>query len=217
MTYPHLANILVHVLAGLAGMALGALILFQPKGSAKHKRLGHWFLLAVAVVCASAALGSWLFRFIPLFATLTVLVSYVSITGWRNIKRMSLGPNRADALILLAAVVCVLAIAPALLEAARSAPRTSSVLVSSLAALGFVLAYDFAKFFFPKRWHAHLWRYEHIYRMCSALFGMVSAALGNLLQTLAGQLLPIPLGFAVIGYYFFLETRRANAQASIPQ
>jgi len=35
------------------------------------------------------------------------------------------------------------------------------------------------RWLFPKRRHARLWRYEHIYKILGCLFGMLSAAVGN--------------------------------------
>jgi uncharacterized membrane protein len=211
MTYPHFFNIAIHVIAGCIGIALGLLILMQSKGTAFHLRMGRWFLGASGVVCASATLGLILFRWMPLFAVLTLLVSYVSISGWRNVKRKALGPNGFDATLLTLAWLGALAILHALLHTPHSAPGAGTVRFASMGGVLFVLAYDSARQFFPTTWHAKLWRAEHIYRMLSALFGMAAAATGNLLQTLAAQLLPIGLGFFCIGYFWWQAWRNRGA------
>jgi hypothetical protein len=63
-----------------------------------------------------------------------------------------------------------------------------------------LLAYDAARWLFPKRWHATLWRYEHIYKILGCLFGMLSAAVGNTVR--AGQpwsqLAPSALGLVAV-------------------
>jgi hypothetical protein len=78
--------------------------------------------------------------------------------------------------------------------------------------MGFVLAYDTARWFFPRRWHAALWRYEHVVRMNLALFGMLSAVV------LSTRLFPVPFvlgglwaaGLVVI-LWFALRLSRAPA------
>jgi hypothetical protein len=74
------------------------------------------------------------------------------------------------------------------------------VVRSTLAALAMLMAYDAARWLFPRRWHAALWRYEHIYKLLASLFGMLSAAAGNLLPAAQpwSQLLPSVLGLIAI-------------------
>jgi hypothetical protein len=59
----------------------------------------------------------------------------------------------------------------------------------------------------PKRWHATLWRYEHIYKILSALFGMMSAAIGNIFHTTWAQLLPSAIGMAIVISFMWRESR----------
>lgn len=177
---PHLLNILVHILAGTAAMVLGLVLLARPKDAIHHRRRGRVFVLLTLIVCLTAAIGNAVFRFLPLFAVLTVLVSYQLLSGWHVIHTRAAGPDKFDAGLLLGA--------------------SASVLYSTLGAVACLLAYDAARWLFPRRWHGVLWRYEHIYKILGCLFGMLSAAVGNTVR--AGQpwsqLAPSALGLAVV-------------------
>jgi uncharacterized membrane protein YuzA (DUF378 family) len=84
---------------------------------------------------------------------------------------------------------------------------------STLAALALLLAYDAARWLFPLRWHATLWRYEHIYKILGCLFGMLSAAVGNTVRVGQpwSQLAPSVIGLVAI-VCCMLRTQRCNRQ-----
>jgi uncharacterized membrane protein len=191
---PHLLNILIHVGAGIAAMALGFYLLWAPKGTRRHRTLGQAFAALTLVVCAAAAAGLVLFRFMPLFAVLTVIVSYQLLSGWHVIYTKAAGPNRIDGLLLAGACAAAAWMLPGMQDGQAPVVR------STLAALAMLMAYDAARWLFPRRWHAALWRYEHIYKLLASLFGMLSAAAGNLLPAAQpwSQLLPSVLGLIAI-------------------
>lgn len=193
MQLAHQANLLFHVLAGALAMGIGFWILRAPKGDARHRRLGRWFVWATLAVCWFAALGLLAFRFMPLFAVLTVLVSYLVLRGWRNARNQGRGPQAFDALLTALAAGLALGLAISVVSG-------DPVALASLGAIGALLAYDALRWSFPRRWHARLWRYEHLYRMVSALFAMVSALVGNVVRVGQpwSQLLPSVLGLMVI-------------------
>jgi uncharacterized membrane protein len=218
MTVPplHLLNLAVHLGAGIAAMGLGFLMLAAAKGTRSHRARGRVFVALTFAVCATGAIGNLFFRFMPLFAVLTVLVSYQLASGWHAVFTRDVGPNRVDALLAVCAGGWALYLIP-LLAAAGTQDSAAIVVHSSLAALFVLLAYDLARWCFPARWHASLWRYEHIYKLISALFAMLSAATGNLLK--AGQpwsqLLPSLAGALAI-LWFFQRTWRAGRRAQRP-
>jgi uncharacterized membrane protein len=112
--------------------------------------------------------------------------------------------TRGRAYAALTLVVCAAAAAGLVLfrlfAEGAMAGAAASVMVSTLAALALLLAYDAARWLFPRRWHAALWRYEHVYKILGCLFGMLSAAVGNTVR--AGQpwsqLAPSVLGIAAV-------------------
>jgi uncharacterized membrane protein len=205
MTVPmmHLLNIAVHIGAGIAAMVLGLIMLASAKGTLTHRARGRLFVALTSAVCATGAIGTVFFRFIPLFAVLTVLVSYQLASGWHIIFTRESGPNRVDALLALCAGGWALYLIPLLVSSGMNA-SAASVIYSTLGALFILLAYDLVRWWFPKRWHAALWRYEHIYKLVSALFGMLSAAAGNLIKVGQpwSQLLPSLLGALAILWLF---------------
>lgn len=214
MTFPtlHLLNLALHIGAGIAAMGIGFLILAAAKGTLAHRARGRLFVALTSAVCVSGAIGTVLFRFVPLFAVLTVLVSYQLASGWHVVFTRESGPNRVDALLALCAGGWALYLIPVLLSSGMDA-SAATVIYSTLGALFVLLAYDLARWCFPKRWHAALWRYEHIYKLVSALFGMLSAATGNLVK--AGQpwsqLLPSVMGAIVIVWLFKRTARQSPA------
>jgi uncharacterized membrane protein len=219
MVSAHLINLAVHVGAGIAAMALGFFMLVSPKGDLLHRKRGRRFVALTLFVCATAVIGNAFFRFVPLFAVLTVLVLYQLLSGWHVIYTKSAGPDRLDALLLLCAAAWTVFLVPILL----SAPRTSAstVVYSSLAAVVAMLAYDTARWRFPQPWHDTLWRYEHIYKLNAALFAMLSAATGNLLRIAQpwSQMLPIVFGFCVVLWCFrrnYLNQVRRRAAVGNP-
>ena len=90
MTSAHLFNVGIHIGAGIIAMALGFWLLASVKGSQAHRKVGRVFVLFTLVVCASAAIGNMVFRFMPLFAVLTVLVLYQLLSGWHVMHRLVL-------------------------------------------------------------------------------------------------------------------------------
>jgi len=201
----HLSNLALHIAAGIAAILLGLALLLRPKGTLSHRRRGRIFVALTLTVCATGAIGNVFFRFIPLFAILTLLVTYQLLSGWHAVHTRAAGPDRIDALLLLWATGGAIALLPLLL-----ADETGPVVQSTLAALALLLAYDAARWCFPRRWHATLWRYEHLYKMVASLSGMLSAASGNLLRIGQpwSQLLPSLLGMAVIAVCIWREHRR---------
>lgn len=208
-SFPHLSNLALHIGAGIAAIGVGLLILAAPKGTLQHRKRGRLFVMLALGVCASAAVGTLFFRFIPTFAVLTLLVSYQLLSGWHVLHTRAAGPNLIDALLTACALAWVLRLLPALFGGGGMAGAAPGVVHASLGTLAMLLAYDAARWCFPRHWHALLWRHEHIYKMVASLFGMVSSAAGNLLT--AGQpwsqLLPSMLGLIVIGVLVWREAR----------
>jgi uncharacterized membrane protein len=206
----HLLNILLHIGAGLAAMALGFYVLWKANGGATHRRAGQAFAALTLVVCLSAAIGLAVFRFMPLFAVLTLMVGYQLLSGWHVVQTKEAGPDAIDGVLLLAGVALAAWLLPRL-----SGGKADAVVLATLAGLLALMVYDAARWCFPQHWHASLWRYEHVYKLVAALFAMLSAAVGN---TVRGgqpwsQLLPSLAGLLVIGW-FWRRRHRAAAGAS---
>ena len=61
-SWPHTANVVVHVLFGALALVLGLVQLVTRKGGASHRARGRWFLGSVWIVVGTAATGIVLFR-----------------------------------------------------------------------------------------------------------------------------------------------------------
>jgi hypothetical protein len=82
---------------------------------------------------------------------------------------------------------------------------------STLTAVMLLLAYDAVRWLFPRRWHAVLWRYEHIYKILGCLFGMLSAAVGNTVRVGQpwSQLAPSVIGLIAV-LWCWVRTHRTQ-------
>jgi hypothetical protein len=210
----HLLNILVHIGAGTAAIVLGLYLLGTPKDAIHHRKRGRVFVLLALVVCLSAAIGNAVFRFLPLFAVLTVLVSYQLLSGWHVIHTRAAGPDALDAGLLVGAAAITAMLVRRLFADGAMVGAGVSVLYSTLAAVSCLLAYDAARWLFPRHWHAVLWRYEHIYKILGCLFGMLSAAVGNTVRVGQpwSQLAPSVAGLIAV-VWCWVRTHRAQRRA----
>ncbi len=218
MSLAHTVNIGIHILAGVIAMALGFWSLAGAKGTGTHRRRGRMFAGLTLLVCASAAIGNLFFRFMPLFAVLTVLVTYQLLSGWHVVYTKDKGPNGIDAILCAGAGLCGVALVPLVLARGGS-DGGSSVVYSSLGTLFCLIAYELMRWRFPHRWHSTLWRYEHIYKLLASLFAMLSAAAGNLFPQGQpwSQLLPSALGLGCIAWFFWRAYRAVKpAQRMTP-
>jgi uncharacterized membrane protein len=208
MSPAHLTNLGVHVSAGAVALAIGFTILSQVKGTPKHRRLGRIYGYFTLIVCLSATIGNIFFRFLPIFATLTVLVLYQLASGWRVAHTRDKGPAKIDALWTFLAILALTFLFPIVL---RGATGAKAVIYSTMGGLGAVLFYDTARWFFPRAWHATLWRYEHTYKLIATISGMLSALVGNVVRVGQpwSQVVPSALGMLVILYFFVRLSRRA--------
>ncbi len=211
----HLLNIGWHIAAGIAAMAMGGYLLATPKGTAQHRRQGRLFVVLTLMVCASAVIGSIFFRFFPIFAVLTVLVLYQLLSGWHVIYTRAAGPDWLDAALAAGAIAWVLWLLPRVLGTEPLHGGNRVVTYSTLGAIAGLITYDVLRWVFPRRWHATLWRYEHIYKIVASLFAMLSAAVGNLVRFGQpwSQLLPSAVGLVVI-LWFFRRNYRERPQVT---
>ncbi len=202
MTPAHLANLGIHIAAGTVALAIGFTMLPRAKGTPTHRRWGRVFSWFTLVVCCSAAVGTVFFRFVPIFAVLSILVPYQLISGWRSVCTRSRGPAGVDGALTAMAMAISVALTPVLLLHPGASPI---VVYSSLGALVMLLFYDSIRWLFPRRWYRVLWKYEHAYKMIASIFGMLSALVGNVVRVGQpwSQILPSFAGVLVVIYFFW--------------
>ncbi len=214
MSLAHLANLIIHVGAGTVALMIGFFLLTSRKGTPKHRRWGRNFCYFTLLVCLSAAIGTIFFRFIPLFAVLTVLVTYQLVSGWRSIYTQDLGPSAIDGAWTLFALMFSGTLVPILLAAPTG---VDIVVYSSLGALFAILTYDSIRWLFPRSWFRTLWRYEHSYKLIASLFAMLSALIGNVVRVGQpwSQIAPSAVGVLVIFYFFYRLYRQDSTRFAV--
>jgi uncharacterized membrane protein len=214
MVIEHLLNIFVHVIAGTLGLVLGLIILSRAKGTELHKRLGQWFCYLCLAVCVSAALGLMFFRFLPVFAILDLLVFYQLVSGWRSAYTKHKGPAMVD---LLFTLIVSVVFSFLLVVVLRSNYGSPVIVYATMTTLILILIYDLLKWFFPRRVFGTLWRYEHIYKLISCVFGMLSALMGNVVRMGQpwSQIAPSVLGMLVILYFFYRLTLELRSTSGV--
>lgn len=214
MQLAHTANLAMHIGAGAIGILIGIVILLRSKGTLLHKRLGRTFAYIALTVSATTIAGLIAFRFMPLFAILTLLTAYQLLSGWRAAHRQARGPGLVDALLTAAAIASGVLLFPHLLAVSAYSDARPIVVLSTLAALALILAYDTLRWLFPRRWFAALWRFEHIYKLVSSFAALTSAFAGNVLTSMQpwSQIAPAAIGTLLI-VYFFAQNLRNSARA----
>jgi uncharacterized membrane protein len=197
----HNTNIVLHIAIGTFGILIGLWIMLMPKGNALHQKRGRWFLIAIGGVVLTAIIGLTFFRYMPVFAVLTIVIGYQTWSGVRAIKNKQHGPKPMDALVTLLAVVLLSVAGYTLLNTPASQIGAPSMALKIAALSGGVLllTYDTLRWTFPRHWHATLWQYEHTYKMIASVSGLVSAVTGNVIRVGQpwSQLLPI-LFFSIL-------------------
>lgn len=211
----HFTNIAIHVFAGSIALAIGFLILLKDKGTANHRHLGTAFFWITLVVCATAAIGTIFYRFLPAFAVLSLLVPYQLFGGRRATRTREGGPSLIDACALLIALMLAV---PLTMELLGHEHRLTAVDYSAVGALGLILTYDAIKWVFPRSWHGWIWRYEHSYKMTASVFAMLSALIGNAVRIGQpwSQLAPSVIGLIVIASSFVRIGQRQIRDVAAP-
>ena len=200
-SWPHTANVVVHVLFGALALVLGLVQLVTRKGGASHRARGRWFLGSVWIVVGTAATGIVLFRPRADLVAVTLLTAYWARSGLRALRVRNVGPVAQDALVsvcaLVASVLLVL-----YLQTVR-VPWAPAVVYSTLGTLVLLSLYDLARFSFPARWFETLWLYEHLVKMIGAHGSVITAFSGTVLWAWQpySQLVPSTLWVAaMIGF-----------------
>ena len=108
----------------------------------------------------------------------------------------------------IAIVACALILSH-LVRSADKADSNSAVVQATFAAIGAILAYDVLRWFFPRRWFARVWIYDHIYKLISSFGALLSAFAGNTLRFAQpwSQILPSVIGGALIIWFFMRQAR----------
>lgn len=215
-SWTHTVNIVVHVVFGTLALLLGFVQLVTRQGGARHISRGRLFVRSVWIVVGTATIGLVVFRFSAFLAVITLLVAYWAYSGVRALRIRHTGPAIQDAVVSACGLGAV-ALFVLYLQTVRF-PWAPQVIYSTLGTLTAVCLYDLARFTFPRRWFATLWRYEHLVKMIGAHSAVLAAFAGTVLSAWQpySQLLPSVFSTAaMIGYVIYFATRPSmRAQSS---
>ncbi|GAA4384686.1 hypothetical protein [Hymenobacter koreensis] len=209
----HHLNIGLHILFGSVGLLLGLVPMFSRHGGARHIRFGRWFLRVLTVVLATAVLGLAVFNFRPFLAIVVMLTVYQAWSGYRVMRTRTTGPTHADA--AFSAVFLLGSIGFLLTLHLIDLVWSPVVIYSSLGFLIALTIYDLARFAFVPLWRRKLWLYDHIWKMISSYFALVSAFTGTVLAQYQpySQFLPSMVGTALgVSFILYYALRRAPAR-----
>jgi hypothetical protein len=191
--------------AAASVVALGALILSVAKGTPVHRWAGRVFAIAGLLAFAAG-----LVRYDTFDIVLGMAFTYQVLSGWHLVRRKERGPNWVDLLLLFCAIVATLALLPGfvLLGDGQELPA-GSLIYASYGLLVFLVLYDGARWFFPPRWLAMLWPYDHLGRMIASLFTLLSATFLRSSRFLHTWLhtLPLALGLLAIVWFAWRQSR----------
>ena len=211
-SWPHTANLVVHVLFGTLALVLGLVQLVTHKGGASHRARGRWFLGSVWIVVGTATTGLVLFRSRADLVAVTLLIAYWAYSGMRALRIRNVGPVTQDAFVSVCALIAA-GLLVLYLQTGRF-PWAPAVVYSTLGTLVLLSLYDLARFTFPKRWFETLWLYEHLVKMIGAHSSVVTAFSGTVLWAWQpySQLVPSMLWVAaMIGFVVRIRLRAASS------
>lgn len=174
----HHANVALHIAAGTIGIVLGLIALVARKGSRVHRAFGRRFTWAAGIVVATAVFGLLVFGTFPALAAVTLTVGYQLTSSLRTLRRHAAGPSRFDAELAAATLAAVVALFVTM--GPGDASWTPQIGYPTLGFLAAICIFDLSRGLWLARWRA-FWTLDHGIKMSNALFGMMSAGLGNLL------------------------------------
>jgi len=212
---PHIANILLHIVAGTLALSLGLIAILSRKGGRLHTRSGLLFVYAYTIVVVTAIIGIFIFDFRSFLLVVTILSLYDVFAGYRALQLRGRRPQPVDTLISAIAFF-----SPWLFIAYMHylhRPWAPVLTWSILGGLLLISGYDLLRNILPLRWLQGVWVQEHLYKMMSAYIAISSAFAATVFPQYMpwAALLPSTIGFTVI-LGFFIAGPRAWKQAPKP-
>jgi uncharacterized membrane protein len=192
----HHVNMAIHIAAGIAAVLAGTFALAAAKGGVRHRRAGRVFAWLGGIVVGSALVGVLVFRSFPGLSAATLAVGYQLISSLRTLDRRATGPAPIDRVLAVGALVACGWMLAGFGETGGWSP---AVVYPTLGWLAAIALYDLSRPWWRAIWIARAWRLDHGIKMSNALFGMLSAGIGNLFPGLIpwSQVGPSSLGVVV--------------------
>jgi hypothetical protein len=210
-TPPHIANIVVHVMAGVVAIVFGTIAIVSVKGGRLHIRAGWFFVFAYVVLVLTAVIGVLVFEFRSFLAVATIASSYDVFAGYRSLRLRGRRPSLVDIVLSLVALMAplVFVVAIRLLHKPWSPALTWSVLGGLM---GLAL-YDLLRIVLPISWLRRVWLQEHLYKMLAAYIAAAATGAATIFPRWApwSALVPVFAG-EILTVYFLFGSRPLRAR-----
>lgn len=193
-TWFRIANILVHILAGVLAIVCGTTAILSVKGNPVHVRSGWFFVCAYVVLVITAVVGIVVFEFRSFLGVATIAGSYDVFAGYRSLRLRGRRPQLIDIGMSVAALLAPVAFIMAMRVLHR--PWAPALTWSVLGGLMALAAYDISRVVFPQSWLRRFWLQEHLYKMLAAYIAAFATAAATIFPRQApwSAIVPVILG-----------------------
>jgi uncharacterized membrane protein len=200
----HIANILVHIVAGILAIICGTTAILSAKGKTVHLRAGWLFVSAYVALVTTAIVGIVMFEFRSFLGVATIASSYDVFAGCRSLRLRGRRPQPIDITLSIVALLAPVAFVYAM--RALHKPWSPALTWSVLGGLMALAAYDLARVVLPQSWLRRVWLQEHLYKMLAAYIAACATAGATIFPHLApwSALVPVILGEALTLYFLFI-------------
>ncbi|MEO6684372.1 MAG: hypothetical protein ABIN24_00340 [Dyadobacter sp.] len=205
----HLANLVLHVVAGSIALLTGFVAIFVRKGLGKHVLFGKYFMWMIAIVIITGLFGVIIFNRNTFLLIITLLSGYNCFSGIRSLKLHGKKPKTMD--YIVPALVMISAIYYFYYLTSNELYWSPVIIFSTLGALFLVTGYDLSKGFISINFLKKTMMYEHSYKMISALSAILSAFSGTVFPDYKpySQFLPSVAGMIYIIITFILLSQKS--------
>jgi len=209
---PHIANIVVHVAAGVTAIVSGTVAIVSRKGGGVHGRAGWVFIYVYVALVVTAVVGVVVFEFRSFLAVATIASSYDVFAGYRSLRLRGRRPRPLDQCLSVVALLAPLAFVVAI--RALHKPWSPALTWSVLGGLMGLAAYDLSRAVLPQSWLRRVWLQEHLYKMMAAFIAAAATGAATIFPRWApwSALAPV-IGGEVLTIYFLFVYRPSKTLA----
>ena len=202
-TPAHIANILIHILAGVLAIACGTIAIVSMKGGRVHVKVGKFFVYAYVALVITAVIGVAVFEFRSFLKVAIIASSYDVFAGYRALQLRGRRPQPID--IILSVIALLAPVAFILAIRALHKPWSPVLTWSVLGGLMALATYDLSRVALPQSWLRRVWLKEHLYKMLAAYIAAVATAGATIFPRLApwSALVPVIAGELLTLYFLF--------------
>jgi uncharacterized membrane protein len=209
----HIANIVVHVFAGVTAIVSGTVAIASVKGERVHVRAGGLFVFAYIALVITAVIGVVVFEFRSFLAVATIASSYDVFAGCRSLRLRGRRPQLVDVVLSVVALLGTVAFVFGM--RALHKPWSPALTWSVLGGLLGLAAYDLIRVVLPQSWLRRVWLQEHLYKMMAAYIAAAATGAATIFPRWApwSALVPVIAGEALTVCFLFAY-RSPKAQPS---